>query len=164
MKPILWLATARTKVKFIRPKGEHSSLNVHLRRVGVVTPTILLLLISCFTTCFTTTAVWISTNRPGTWSFHHQFTASINSVRGNGQVSTCQGCHQHQDLAMPVGSIPISEETALTQDKYLQEPQQNRRQGTKSESINSVQQSSSSGTQINEDFIKDEYDYLRFTH
>ena len=65
---------------------------------------------------------------------------------------------------MPVGSIPISEETALTQDKYLQEPQQNRRQGTKSESINSVQQSSSSGTQINEDFIKDEYDYLRFTH
>ena len=54
---------------------------------------------------------------------------------------------------MPVGSIPISEETALTQDTYLQ-----------SESINSGQQSSSSGTQINEDFIKDEYDYLRFTH
>ena len=65
---------------------------------------------------------------------------------------------------MPAGSIPISEETALTQDKYLQEPQQSRRQGAKSESINSVQQSSSSGTQINEDFIKDEYDYLRFTH
>ena len=65
---------------------------------------------------------------------------------------------------MPAGSIPISEETALTQDKYLQEPQQSRRQGAKCESINSVQQSSSSGTQINEDFIKDEYDYLRFTH
>ena len=65
---------------------------------------------------------------------------------------------------MPAGSIPISEETALTQDKYLQEPQQNRRQGTKSESINSVQQSSLSGAQITTAFIKDEYDYKRFTH
>ena len=86
------------------------------------------------------------------------------STQSAAMVSTCQGCHQHQDPAMPAGSIPISEETALTQDKYLQEPQQNRRQVAESESINSDQQSSSSGTQINEDFIKDEYDYLRFTH
>ena len=35
-----------TKAKFTRPKGEHSSLNVHLRRVGVVAPTMLLLLIA----------------------------------------------------------------------------------------------------------------------
>ena len=133
-KPILWLATVRTKVRFTRLKGEHSSLNVHLRRVGVVAPTMLLLLIASELQLFN-------------HKFYHNSSLDLNQQAGdviffvpNSQhqstqsaavVSTCQGCHQHQDPTMPAGSIHISEETALTQDKYLQEPQQNSDRGPK---------------------------------
>ena len=157
-------AIVKMKTKFIRRRGER--LNVRGLLLGVEAAVVVIM------------AVVIQGLVLGVISQQGQFSSSVSnlqagvvffvpnmfqrSVQPTATVSSCQDLQSPQDRVTPAANFLTSDGIALTFDQR-QSQQENSSQGSQ-QPENEQPGTSTVGERVGNDFLKDEYDFSRFTH